>query len=139
MVFDDLIYLLERGGLGLTYSTNLFKGPKAIMPTGNGPYVSLIKAGGFGAEGTHNSPDVPAYERPTVQIVTRATDYDITDAKSAEIYALMYRTKNQFVNGTWWRSMKPRAEAFDLPADEKGRVRIAFYIECVKRTSPATS
>jgi hypothetical protein len=136
----DLVVLLEGAGLGLAYGTNIFKGPKANFPENSpGPFVSIISSGGLGSEGTHNSVDVPAYERPTAQIVVRAVDYDVAEAMADAIYTLFWPIGNQFINGTWWRELNARSEPFDLPPDEKGRPRRAFNIDCVKRTSPATS
>lgn len=137
---SDLIFLLGSDAtLGLTYGTNLFKGPKARIPDSNGPYVSVIRSIGQGTEGTHNSTTVPAYERPGAQIVARATDYDVAEAKILALYAFMFPIRNQFINGTYWRELNVLGEPFDLPPDEKQRVRIAFNINCVKRVSPATS
>lgn len=135
----DLIVLCEGAELGLTYGTTLFKGPKAQIPNGAGPYVSLIRTGGLGSEGTHNSIEEPAYERPTAQVIARATDYDIAEAMAQSLYDLMWPIQNQFINGTWWRVLNVRSEPFDLPPDDKGRPRIAFNIDCVKRMSPASS
>ena len=135
----DLIVLLEGAGLGLAYGTNLFEGSKVVLPDGVGPFVSIIRTGGLGAEGTHNSTDVPAYERPTAQLVVRALDYKAAEALADVIYALFYGIGNQKINGTWWRELNPRSEPFDLPPDEKGRPRFAFNLDCVKRVSPATS
>lgn len=136
----DLIFLLEGGGLGLTYGTNLFKGPMAIIPTtAPGPFVSLIRTGGLGVDGTHNLTSEPAYELPTAQIVVRAQDYDDAETLALQIWNLFYGVQNQFINGTWWQQLNPRSQPFDLPLDEKGRPRIAFNIDVVKRMSPATS
>lgn len=136
---EDLIYLFEHSPIGLTYGTNLFKGPKAEFPLGDGPFMSIIKTGGLGAEGTHNSVDGPAYERPTAQLVFRGVDYDPAEALADAVYAFVFPIRNQFINRTWWRELHPRTEPFDLPNDEQDRIRIAFNIECVKRTSPSTS
>jgi len=137
--FPDLISFLETSPLALQYGTNLFKGPKAVIPDGKGPYVSLIRTGGLGSEDTHNSADEPAYERPTAQIVVRAQDYDVAESMAQRLYDLLWPVANQFINGTWWRELNVRSEPFDLPPDEKGRPRIAFNIDCVKRPSPASS
>jgi Bacteriophage minor capsid protein len=139
----DLIYLLSNAGaelsLTLTYGTNLFKGPKAKLPDGTGPFVSVIRSVGRGAEGTHNSTGVPAYERPGGQIVVRATDYDVAEDFAKELFAFFYPIRNRMINGTWWRELIPRGEVFDLPPDEKGRARCAFNFDSAKRVSPETS
>ncbi len=138
----DLRYLFETefpGTPPLVYGQNLFLGPKAKMPDKGGPFVSIISAGGFGAQGTHNSPDVPAYEQPTGQILVRAVDYADADLLCQQLYAFCYPIRNRKINGCWWQRLKPRGECFDLPPDEKERPRRAFNIECVKRVSPATT
>lgn len=137
---EDLIFLLtNEPSLGLVYGVNLFKGQKARLPDGPGPFVSLYRTGGLGTEGTHNSNDVPAYERPTAQIVARAMDYEVAETMAKQLHAILWPVMNQFVNGTWWKTLNVRSEPFDLPLDEKGRARQAFNIDCVKRLSPATS
>lgn len=137
---EDLIFLLVgEPSLSLIYGANLFKGQKARLPDGPGPFVSLYRTGGLGDEGTHNSIDVPAYERPTGQIVTRATDYDVAETMAKQLHAFLWPVQNVFINGTWWRELNVRSEPFDLPLDEKGRARQAFNIDCVKRVSPAQS
>lgn len=142
-MMSDLIYLLENGGLGLIYGTNLFKGAKAVLPKGDGPYVSIIETPGIEAEGTHNLADVPAYVRPSAQIVTRAKLYDVAEEMADRVWLLLYPTGRtgggQFVNGTWWRSVRMVQRPFDLGLDDMGRPRLAFNINVVKRLSPATS
>jgi hypothetical protein len=137
---EDLVSLFEGAGYDLQYGTNLFKGPKAKIPESTpGPFVSIIRSGGLGSEGTHNSLDVPAYERPSAQIVCRAVNYDDAELMAKQLHALLWKVQNQFINGTWWRQLNVRSEPFDLPVDEKGRPRVAFNIDCVKRVSPASS
>lgn len=139
---DDLIFLFENEpSLALVYGTNLFKGAKARLPEGNvlGALVSIYRTGGDGDEGTHNSIDVPAYESPRGQIVSRHVDYDVAERMALQLYAFMWPIQNTFINGTWWRELNVRGEPFDLPLDEKGRARVAFNIDCVKRVSPASS
>lgn len=135
----DIVSLLEASSLNLRYGVNLFKGPKARIPDGAGPYVSLIRASGLGAEGTHNSPNAPAYERPIGQVLVRANDYEVAEVMVDAIYALLWPVANQVINGTYWRTLNCRSEPFDLPPDEKDRPRIAFNFDCVKRVSPSTS
>lgn len=135
---SDVISLIEASGLGWAYGTNLFKGPKAVIPDGSGPYASLIRTGGFGVDGTHNSPDLPAYEQPSGQIIVRATSYDVAEAAAQALYEYLPR-RNQFINSTWWVKLRVRGEIYDLPIDEKLRPRLAFNFGCEKRTSPSTS
>lgn len=141
-LFPDFIVYLEAAVLStvLRYGTNLFKGPKAKIPDGPGPFVSLIRTGGPDPEGTHNSVDEPAYEKPGMQVVVRALNYDDAEALAIELFKLLWPLQNLFINGTWYREVNVKgSEPFDLPPDEQGRPRLAFNLDVVKRTSPATS
>ncbi len=136
----DLIFLLEgEPELALVYGVNLFKGAKARIPDGNGPFVSLIRSGGQGAEGTHNLTTVPAYERPTAQILTRAKDTETAEGMALKLHAFMYPIRDVFINGCWWRELNVLSEVFELPPDEQQRARQAFNIRGVKRVSPSQS
>ncbi len=136
----DLRYLLENEfDPRLVYGQNLFVGPKARIPDKGGPFVSLISSGGSGAEGTHNSPDFPAYETPKGQVLVRAIDYADADFLCQQIYFFFYGISNRKINGTWWKQITTLGEPFDLPPDEKERPRRAFNLQCVKRVSPETT
>lgn len=138
MVSEDLRTLIEAAGLG-TFGTSLFFGSKATIPTGDGPFVSLIETGGATPEGTHNSTAKPAYVRPSVQVVARAKKRDDARNRAQALYLLLYPVRDQFVNGTWWRSVTVVQEPFDLGVDDAGRIRFAFNINVVKRLDPASS
>jgi hypothetical protein len=134
----DLVLLLQNAGLG-TYGTNIFKGQKAIIPAGAGPYFTIIVTGGEGASGTHNlSRTEVAYERPSAQIVCRAARFEDAETAIQTAYASLSFV-DRFVNGTWWRKCRPTQEPMELPLDDKARVRLVFNIETEKRVSPATS
>ena len=138
-MLEDLIVLITAAGLG-TYNVDLFKGAKAIIPPGEGPFTTLIATGGATPEGTHNSVDVPAYIRPSCQFVVRADDYDVAEVRAKALYALVFGIRNQFVNGCWWRQVTMvQSEPFDLGADDASRARVAFSIDVIKRLSAATS
>jgi hypothetical protein len=141
----DMQALLEAQGTthwtpALVYSRNLFKGPMARMPDGDGPYVSLISTPGDAPIGTHNSTSVPAYELPSMQVVVRAADYDDAETLARALWAFLWPIRNTLINGTWYVSVKPLgSQPYDLPQDEKGRPRLAFNVNSEKRTSPSTS
>lgn len=135
---SDLVWLIEQASLGV-YSIDLFRGSLAIIPEGPGPITTIMETGGTSPEGTHNLATVPAYVKPSAQIIVRAEDYDVAYNRSWELFLLIYAVKNRFVNGTWWREVQMVQEPFDLLADEKERARVAFNFNAVKRLSPATS
>ena len=134
MFLQDLIYLIEQAGLG-TYNVNLFKSSKSKPPPlpAPGPFITIIETGGAAPLGTHNSPNVPAYVRPSAQIVVRAIDYDVARNKAQAIYDMLFPIRNRVVNGTWWVSVRMVQEPFDLLPDEVGRPRVGFNIDVEKR------
>lgn len=78
-LLEEIVTILEDAGVG-TYGTDIFDSSKADIPTGAGPYLSIIETGGAPPERTQNSVSTPAYPQPTAQLVVRATDY--TDART---------------------------------------------------------
>jgi hypothetical protein len=138
MYLDDLVTVLESAGLG-TLDLNIFVGVKAVIPAGPGPFITLQGTGGAHSEGTHNSTEVPAYVKPSAHIVVRCEDTDVAYALSVSAYNGIFKIRNQFINGCWWRQVSMVQEPFELGEDEQGRPRWAFNVDCTKRQSPATS
>ena len=139
----DIFFLLTQNGYG-SYGTTLFKGTKAVIPitpipVGFRAFVSIVRTGGSGDEGTHNlSRTTIAYERPSAQLVCRSELPDDAEAVADELYLLL-NFVDTFINGCWWRKCSPKGEIYDLGVDTKERARFVFNIESVKRLSPATS
>lgn len=138
----DVIALVEETGLG-AYGSNLFKGALAklpdAIPTGKKALITVVRTGGRGDAGTHNlSRTTVAYERPSAQITARSEKP--SDAEEVAVaLSLAFGFVDRFVNGTWWISCRPQQEPFELPLDDKGRVRYAFNIDSEKRLSSSTS
>lgn len=72
----EMAKLIANAGLG-TKGTDLFIGPLAPIPTGDGPYTTIIDTGGMSPLETH---DGALYERLTFQVLVRAKSY--TDART---------------------------------------------------------
>ena len=76
----DVIRMLLAGGVTLAYTfpdgdrrvDDTFIGPAAFIPTGDGPYVSIIDTGGSDPIETHNN-DIR--EQLSVQILVRGKAY----------------------------------------------------------------
>lgn len=134
---EDIAYLLEYAGLGVR-GVNILIGPRAIMPLTGG--FSITGSGGAGPEGTHNSPDSPAYVRPSAQVMTKAPTLAASQALALSAYLVLFPVKNRFVNGTWYRQVfMSQSEPFPMGVDDNDKARFAFNLSCVKRLSPATS
>jgi len=112
---------------------------KAKLPIGDGPFLTAKETGGVTPEGTHNSTVLPAYVRPSAQVVAIGMNYEETRVMAQEAYNALFPIRDQIVNGTWWRSVTMTQEPFDLQLDDRGRCRVAFNFSVVKRLSPAMS
>lgn len=137
-VADDVVSIFVAAGLGV-YGDTIFIGPRAALPDTDQAFLTINVLPGVGPEGTHNSTSVPAYVRPSVQIVARATLVSDAEALALAAYLALFPVRNRIVNGTWWRSITMKQEPFELGEDVMSRPRIAFNFDCVKRLSPATS
>jgi len=67
---EEILSLLVAAGVGIL-GTNLFVSSAVTLPTGDGPYLSVIETPGREADYIHNVKH-PAYDYPSAQIVTRA-------------------------------------------------------------------
>lgn len=143
MFSDDVAAILTEVGFvatGPESARTIFVGSKASLPSGETAFLTINVGGGQNPEGTHNLIDVPAYVRPSAQIVARAIKYSDAEAAAWVAFNAIFKVRNRFVNGTWWRSVTMKqSEPFDLGEDDQTRPRLAFNFDCVKRLSPATS
>jgi hypothetical protein len=138
---NDLVTAIEERST-YRYGTTLFKGTKAKIPAGKGPFVVLIRTGGLADEGTHNLSRVTiAYERPSVQVSCIAESGDVAETAAVEMAALLAGIREQHINGTYWRSVTVAQPPMDGGPDSLGRgvATYKFNVDCVKRLSPATS
>lgn len=77
--------IIAGAGLGVL-GTDLFVGPLAVIPDGDGPYTTVIATAGYDAEETHN---YTKYESISFQIAVRALDYLAGKARIHAIWALL--------------------------------------------------
>lgn len=80
---QEVAKLISDNGLG-TSGTDMFIGN--TVPTGNGPFILLIPTGG---RSTILSHDDERLERPSLQILVRATVYPTAEARIMAIYRLI--------------------------------------------------
>ena len=134
MFIDDIITLLSASGVGVSGET-LFWTSGAELPAGDGPFLNLQETGGTAPIIMHNSDTVPAYQRPSAQLVARGGDADSARLMIKNAYTALVQKRNLIINGTWYVKIDVKQEPFDLGTDEAGRVRYAFNIDAVKRPS----
>lgn len=80
-----LAELVEDTGQ-LTIGTDLFIGPKATVPTGDGPYAIALATGGLEPAQTHGGED---YDYPTGQIIFIGRSHAATLALAEAVYAAL--------------------------------------------------
>jgi Bacteriophage minor capsid protein len=130
MFHQDVIVRLAAQNCGVANST-LFWGVRAVLPDGDGPFVTVVPTGGMSPLKVHNDNGAVRYERPSAQIVVRAKSFDVAMTRAyACREALSFA--NTEVNGTFYLSMCPAQEPYDIGPDDKGRARAAFNVHAVK-------
>lgn len=134
MITDELAAKLVASGVGVL-AKSIFIGSRTALPNGAGPYLTLIETGGYFPLRTHNSVSVPAYQRPTFQIMCRAATYPAARLMCQNAYDAFAGVRNELLSGTWYLEISPIQELMDMGLDENGRARVAFNIGVVKRHS----
>lgn len=92
----ELVTLLVGAGVGV-FGTNIFISSKAVIPSGNGPFLIVIATGGVTGIRTQNDVSGPSYERPSAQITTRANSAAAAEAMARAAYAALISVRNTTV------------------------------------------
>lgn len=131
---DELAARLVSQSVGVL-GNNIFLGSKAVIPTGEGPYLSLTETGGIGSTRTHNGIPVA---RPTAQILCRAKQYNVARAKLKAAFDALGGDQglhNVTLSGTFYQSIVSRQQLTDMGLDDAGRPMVVFNIEVEKQPS----
>lgn len=134
MFLDEIANRLVAQGVG-TKGSNIFLGPRAVIPSGEGPYLSLTATGGSAPTRIHNK-DTANTQRPTAQVAVRAKKYNIALAMANAAYIALDGVYNTTLSGTFYQSITARQEPTDtMGLDNLERVLIVFNIEAEKAPS----
>ena len=131
---DEIAAKLVAKGVGVS-GTSIFVSSKAVIPTGNGPYLVLIETGGSGPARTQND---TATQRPTAQISVRAVAYPTARTMLKAAYDALGGANglwNVMLSGTMYLSITARQEPTDIGLDGAGRPMVAFNIAVEKQPS----
>lgn len=90
----EVVRYLQDHGVGVEGAT-LFAGAHAVVPSGDGPYLTVSATGGPDGIRTHNVTQGPAYERPTFQVTVRARSVDAAVSMVWAAYNLLTAIRNQ--------------------------------------------
>lgn len=121
-------------GVG-TFGTNIFIGAKASIPSGSGPYLSILETGGSGAARTQND---TATERPTAQILVRGMTEPLAKNMIKAAYDALGGANGLFnvtLTGTFYLSITARQNLTDIGLDDPGRQMYDFNIDAEKAPS----
>lgn len=126
---------LVTQGMGV-YGTNIFIGSKAVIPSGNGPYLTLVETGGSGSAKTQNS---TATERPTLQIVARASTSAAARTMLAAAYAALGGANglyNVTLGSAYYLGITSRQSTpADIELDEAARAMFSMNFDVEKAPS----
>jgi Bacteriophage minor capsid protein len=137
---DDIIKLLVDAGVGV-FGTTIFQSSNAKIPTGSGPFISVINYGGGPPQVMQQSERTPAYEFPTCMIFARGTSHAQTRQMAYAAYQVLTQAPgggprvNFTINNCWYVSMSARQQPFDMGPDETGRLKYGFNMSAQKRPS----
>lgn len=93
---EELMAVLVAAGVGVV-GQNVFSSTSAAVPRGGGPYLSVISTGGAPPLWNQNT-NAPAYQRPSAQIVVRASTYLAARAMARAAYDALSVVRNATVN-----------------------------------------
>jgi hypothetical protein len=131
---DEIAARLVAQGVG-TIGASIFLGSKAVIPAGDGPYLSLTETGGTGSERTHNG---VAVAKPGAQILSRAKSYVVARARLKLAWDALGGDKglhNVTLSGTFYQSITPRQQPTDVGLDAESRPMLSFNILAEKQPS----
>lgn len=133
MFLDEIAARLAAQGVGVV-GTNIFKGSKALIPDGPGPYLSLTETGGSGPTRIHNVATAHT-QRPTAQIAVRAQSYLAARTMIKAAYLALDGVFNTSLSGVFYQKITARQEPTDLGLDALGRPLLVFNIDAEKELS----
>lgn len=130
---DEVAARLVDQGVGVL-GTDIFLTSRAVLPTGEGPYLTVTETGGSGPTRTQNQAGA-ATQRPTAQVMVRAKTYPVARTMAAAAYTALDGVFNTLLSSTFYLSMTARQEPTDIGLDEAGRAMVAFNLEAEKLVS----
>lgn len=125
---------LVAQGVGV-YGTNIFIGTLALIPAGDGPYLSIIETGGTGAARTHNGSST---ERPGAQILVRAKTMPLARVMLQAAYDALGGADglhNIDLGAVRYLSITARQTITDIGTDGAGRVMVSLNFDFEKKPS----
>lgn len=133
MFLEEIKDQLVNAGVGI-YAENIFISSASVIPSGDGPYLTLVETGGSGPARMHNS----ATQRPTAQLTSRASTEVEARAFLKKAYDALGGADglhNITLLGVNYVSITPRQEPTDVSLDGEARATFVFNIDAEKQPS----
>jgi len=119
-----------------TFGTTIFIGSSAIIPIGDGPYLSLIETGGTGAVRSQNGTPL---EQPSAQLSARAKQPLAARTMLIAAYTALGGANglhNVTLSGVWYVSLTFRQSSpTDVGLDDAGRALLVINVDAEKAPS----
>jgi hypothetical protein len=128
MWVDDIATVLVAAAVG-TQNASIFTSTKAEIPTGNGPYLSIIETPGLPPVRMYSAvPNTVDYKQPAAQILVRARNAGDAFTMARAAWNALAAIRNQLIGTTWHLYIRPQQEPYDLGVDDNDRARVAFNV-----------
>lgn len=111
-------------------AVDIFLGTKAEVPTGAGPYTSIIETPSFPPEFIQNQ-DLPCYVYAGAQVMVRASTRPIAYARARLCWNASF-IWNRTLGGVLYRSLGAVQEPWDYGLDDTGRFVYLFNVRAEK-------
>jgi hypothetical protein len=129
---DEIAQWLVDHGVGVL-GQNIFKSSSAVIPSGDGPYMTISETGGTAPVRVQNG--VRLLQCPTAQILVVAKAHTASRDMSRAAYAALDGVFNTTVEGCFYTKITVRQEPTDMGLDELNRARVVFNIDAEKSPS----
>lgn len=110
-------------GLG---HTSIYQGINTVLPTDDGPLISLVLTGGTSPDYVQNQVEA-GYRHPAARICVHAKLSSVGREKIEELWTKA-TIRNTTIDGTRYVSIRPLQDPYELGPDRQNRSQFAFNV-----------
>lgn len=130
MFLDEIASRIASQNIGVVASS-IFMGRGAVLPVGDGPFLTIVETGGTGSERTQQN----ALARPTAQLMVSAGNFKAALDTARKVFNTLGGDDglhNIDLSGVRYVSLTARQQPYEIGPDQRGRPRVAFNIDATK-------
>ena len=128
-ILDEVGTLIDSSSATLTLGTNLFLGR---LPDSPDLCVAVYQYGGEEPLRTMGGDTIASYEKPRIQVVTRAAGYSTAEALSRTIWGYLDAVLNETLTATPYLRISAIQSPFPMERDVQDRVIFAQNFTVIK-------